>query len=75
MSEILIAEAPGAIGDTAQCPYCSRMHPLWDPDTGDKVAAPVNCRRCGSPMDPGESREWALSQQVIGEPKRRTRKV
>ena len=37
-----------------QCPYCSRTYDEYDYDKGEKVEVPTTCRRCGSPMEPGE---------------------
>ncbi len=63
MAEILVADAPGAVGDVYQCPNCSRSYPSWDVEAGppafDKetgrqvshVNPPQSCKRCGCPMD------------------------
>lgn len=85
--EVLITEIPGGYFEAYQCPFCSKLIPAYEVDSGSgepirdsKVDCPRNCPRCGSPMDIEKAKEFedkmaAAAATLPSRPARRTVKV
>ena len=83
--EVLIADAPGGVGEVYQCPSSSRMHPAFrttsdgEPIIDSTAPAPAECLRCGGPMDVEKALPWqnkmAETQGRVPDRTRRTVKV
>ena len=44
--------------DCVVCPYCSRMYPRKD-ERDKAMSIPLDCERCGSPMDTEQVKAFA----------------
>ena len=64
--DVIVVELPGGMGEGWQCPNCSRVYYMTDPDKNDeRQDCPRACKRCGSPMDAEQGKAYGEKQAEL----------